>query len=56
MIEEVIGEVVEQVRLVRREHTRVNLIDCLLQLRKGLIELSGDITMDTRKGCVDERL
>ena len=46
MMEEVIGEVVEQVRLVRREEARVDLINSLLQLRIGLVELAGDVAMN----------
>ena len=44
MMEEVVGEVVEQIRLVGREDTRVDLIDGLLQLGIGLVELSGDVS------------
>lgn len=43
MVEKVVGDVVEEIRLVRREEAIMDLVNCLLQLWVCLIVFPGVI-------------
>ena len=49
MVEQLVGEVVEEVRLFRAEKSRVDLVDGLPQLGVGFIVLAGNIATERRQ-------
>ena len=49
MVEQVVSEVMEEVRLLRTEVSSVDLVNGLLQLRVGFVVLAGNVATERRR-------